>query len=82
LKGASLNIRRGVHIPTNVKTRFDTVGYHCINRYDLLFNGLLSGKDIVSIFRAFVEIANKALAGDYDGTGSPDEREASNALFC
>lgn len=47
-----------------------------VSRYDLLFNGLLSGKDIVGIFRAFIEIANKALAGGYDGTGNPDEREA------
>jgi len=46
------------------------------NRYDPLFGGLISGKDIEVIFRAFVDIANKALNGNYDGTGDSDDQEA------
>lgn len=46
------------------------------NRYDPLFDGLISGKDIEGILRAFVDIANKALNGDYNGTGDSDDREA------
>jgi hypothetical protein len=47
-----------------------------VNRYDILFNGLISGKDIEDIFKSFVEIANKALNGDYDGMSNSDDREA------
>lgn len=46
------------------------------NRYDPLFEGLISGKEIESIFRAFVDIANKALNGDYDGVGNTDDQKA------
>jgi len=46
------------------------------NKYDSLFNGLISGKDIEGIFRAFIDIANKARNGDYDRTGNSDDREA------
>ncbi|HYE82242.1 MAG TPA: hypothetical protein VEG39_08755 [Clostridia bacterium] len=46
------------------------------NKYDPLFNGLVSGKDIEGIFRAFIDIANKARNGDYDGNGNSDDREA------
>ncbi|UWG97451.1 hypothetical protein LPY66_01020 [Dehalobacter sp. DCM] len=46
------------------------------NKYDPLFNGLILGKDIEGIFRAFIDIANKARNGDYDGTGISDDREA------
>mgnify|MGYP000961820249 CR=1 FL=1 len=47
-----------------------------LNRYIPLFDGLLSGEDIENIFRVFVETANKALNGDYDGAGDSDDREA------
>ncbi len=46
------------------------------NKYDPLFNGLISGKDIESIFRAFIDTANKARNGAYDGTGNSDDQEA------
>lgn len=46
------------------------------NRYDPLFGGLVSGKEIERIFRAFVDIANKILNGDYDGIGNVDDQEA------
>lgn len=46
------------------------------NKYDLLFDGTISGKDIDGIFRAFVDIANKVRNGEYDGSGNDDDREA------
>jgi len=46
------------------------------NKYDQLFSGLISGKEIQDIFRAFIDIANKALNGDYAGTGDSDDQEA------
>lgn len=46
------------------------------NKYDPLFSGLISGKEIEDIFRSFIDIANKALNGDYDGTGDSDDQEA------
>jgi hypothetical protein len=46
------------------------------NKYAPLVNGLISGKEIEGIFRAFIDIANKARNGDYDGTGNSDDQEA------
>lgn len=46
------------------------------NKYDPLFNSMISGNEIESIFRAFIDIANKALNGDYDGTGDSDDQVA------
>ncbi len=46
------------------------------NKYDPLFNGLVSGKDVEGIFRAFIDIANKARNGYYDGIGNSDDQEA------
>jgi len=46
------------------------------NRYNPLFDGLISGKDIEGVFRSFVDIANNALNGDYDGIGDSDDWEA------
>jgi len=46
------------------------------NKYNPLFDGLLSGEGIESIFRAFVDIANKARNGDYDRIGNSDDRKA------
>ncbi|MGB4019410.1 MAG: hypothetical protein WBK78_07920 [Syntrophomonadaceae bacterium] len=39
-------------------------------------NSMISGNEIESIFRAFIDIANKALNGDYDGTGDSDDQVA------
>jgi hypothetical protein len=46
------------------------------NKYDPLFNGMISGNEIENIFRAFIDIANKALNGDYNGTGNSDDQVA------
>lgn len=47
-----------------------------LNRYDPLFDGQVSGRNVESIFRGFVDIANKARNGDYDKFGGSDDREA------
>lgn len=47
-----------------------------VNRYDILFDGSVSGKEIEGIFKAFVEIANNTINGEYDGIGNADDREA------
>lgn len=38
-----------------------------------IFGGLISGKEIEIIFRAFVDIANKILNDAYDGIGNVDD---------
>ncbi|MHB1652323.1 MAG: hypothetical protein ACYCVD_07575 [Desulfitobacteriaceae bacterium] len=76
LLGNGINIQFGGKAYSNDFIMKRIIFNASVNRYDPLFNGLISGKDIEGIFRAFVEIANKALNGDYDGTGDSDDREA------
>lgn len=35
-------------------------------KYDTLFNGFISGKEVAEIFKNFISIANKILDGDFD----------------
>lgn len=46
------------------------------NRYDVLFDGQISGKEIEKIFRGFVDIANSVLKGEYNFISNLDDREA------